>query len=679
MTGIAIVGASPNSPLVHDLIRNLRAHGSPEIFPVNPRHKTMFGLPAFESIETIGQPFDAFIAVTPAPTVPGIVAAAAKLGCTRGAVISASFAEAGTERGRELQQQLVEAAGDKIEIYGPNCIGFADMADGLCAIAEPVPPGLSRGPVSIVSQSGGLTSAIMASLLDDGVGVDWCVSIGNGASVDVAHAIDHAVSRPGTRVVCVYAEELRPHGDRLVAALQKARDRGVGIIMLHPGTSSKARLLVQSHTASVAGDDVLISAFCRAHGVVRVTSVEQLARAAAIWARHGAKAQGGIAVVGGAGGASVLSTDLAAQTGLELPTFSAPTLAKLRAGAGEGSFIENPLDLVRPSVQRSELYGPVFDDPEIDMVLDVVPVTMPDSDELGAAANHRDSIDMVVSLSEATGKPAVVCSTATGPWTGWAENYRREHPQVPFFRGLQLTMQALGALAAASTRTRSPSAPDRALRPFQPNDTLVTEIAGRREFTRLGIPVVPGADARTTAELAPLLNGLNYPVVVKADVRGAAHKGDLSAIELGCADPDQALAAAEQIVARLHAGNLDHSIEGILAEEQVAGREVLVGLTRTALGGFLTVVPGGVGTTTGDRLRTVALPVADDIINVLVAAAVPELPADASGLIAAIEIIRKMAGEFISGGLRNYVRVEVNPLMVGDDSAAIADILMEQG
>jgi acetate---CoA ligase (ADP-forming) len=682
--GIAIVGASPASPLIYDLLLSLSQYGLRDtVYPVNPRHDSVQGLRCYPSLEAIDKPADVFFAITPAASCPGIVRTAAKLGYTRGAVISAGFAEVGTPAGLELQQHLVEAAGDSVEVYGPNCIGFADFAEGLCGIAEPVPPGLHHGPVSIVSQSGGLTSAIMACLQDDGVGVDWCVSIGNGASVDVAHAIEIAVARPFTRVVCVYAEELRSRDGRLTAALEAARDREVGVILLHPGRSAKAQRLVRSHTASVAGDDVLISAYCRAHGVIRVASVEQLARAAAIWARYGRRARGGAAVVGGAGGSSVLSTELAEQAGLALPNFSAATQEKLRAMVGDGSFIENPLDVVRSSATKQQLYEPVFADPAIDMVLNVIPVTTPDDAVSGAALNHRNSIAMVVELGQATGKPAIICSSGTGPWTSWSDQYRRDHPEVPFFRGLQLTVQALAALDAAGPAATWPTAlasePTAGRGGAAPLDSsLVTEIAGRRQFEALGIPVAAGADRPTADELPAALDGLTYPVVVKVDVAGAAHKGDLGAIVLGCRDAAQVLTAARRIVTRLDGLGLAGAITGILVEEQVTGAEVLVGLTRTELGQFLTVVPGGAGTTSGDQLRTVLLPVRDEVIGAMVEYAAPDGRAGAGGRAAAVGIVKKIAAEFVSGGLEEYQRVEVNPLMVSDGRAVIADILMER-
>jgi hypothetical protein len=179
-------------------------------------------------------------------------------------------------------------------------------------------------------------------------------------------------------------------------------------------------------------------------------------------------------------------------------------------------------------------------------------------------------------------------------------------------------------------------------------------------------------------DLASALDGLTYPVVVKVDVAGVAHKGDIGAIVLGCSGADEVLAAARRIVARLHEQGLADAIVGILVEEQVSGTEVLVGLTRAELGQFLTVVPGGAGTTSGDLLRTVLLPVPDQVIGTLVEAAAPDGKAGAAGRAVATGIVRQLAAEFASGGLQEYARVEVNPLMIGDGTAVIADILMER-
>jgi predicted CoA-binding protein len=79
-TRIAVVGASNDpSKFGNIIVRDLMGHGY-EVFPVNPREKTIAGLPAYRSLADVPKPVDIVDVVTPPPVTRRILKDAAAAG-----------------------------------------------------------------------------------------------------------------------------------------------------------------------------------------------------------------------------------------------------------------------------------------------------------------------------------------------------------------------------------------------------------------------------------------------------------------------------------------------------------------------------------------------------------------------------------------------------------------------
>ena len=123
---IALVGASDKPGSIGALLlANLLASGfTGPVYPVNPRHQVIQGVPAYPDLSSCPQPPDLALVAVPAPLVAGVVDQAGRLGIRAVCVISAGFAETGAE-GRVLQDELrhrARAAG--VRLIGPNCMGL---------------------------------------------------------------------------------------------------------------------------------------------------------------------------------------------------------------------------------------------------------------------------------------------------------------------------------------------------------------------------------------------------------------------------------------------------------------------------------------------------------------------------------------------------------------------------
>jgi acyl-CoA synthetase (NDP forming) len=684
MRGIAVVGASSRNFWTRHVIRNIGRFGyAGQIWPVNPNYADVDGLPSVPSLSEADGRLDAVILAVAARRCLPFVIEAVERGCEDIVVVADGFAERGDAAGAELQAQLVAACGPTTRLYGPNGVGFADLTLRMCAIAEPVPESLHPGPVSVVSQSGALLSAMIGALHEDGLGVDWAASLGNAAQLDVARAIEYAAARKTTSIICLYAESLGA-GPRISKALGLARDQGVQIVMLRPGRSDRARRIALSHTASVAGPDALADAFLRAHDVLRVDSLEELARTAAIAAVVGSKPHGpGVVVIGNSGGTAAVASELAARDGLQLATFGAPVAEAIHDFAAPGSFLENPLDLIgRPGARQSvdDLYETVASDPAVGAIVAPMVVTWPD--ESPGRENHRENMERVAKVCAATGTPALICSMAVIDWTDWVLGFRREHPEVGIVRGMDLTIRCLARIFPAADAPQPPvaAAPwngTTVSAELSADPRVVGEITGREILQRLGLAIAPGVVCRTATEAAAAAGRLRAPFVVKVDVDGVAHKASIGAVRLGLTDLDAVATAAEDALAAVRAAGVEYDrIRGILVEEMATGTELLVGLTRSALGDFVTLGEGGREAGHGSLARTVLLPATDETLRVALSSVVgAELSASEGGR-AAARLVSQLSAAFLDGPLTGYVTVELNPVFVSHEAATIADVLL---
>jgi succinyl-CoA synthetase alpha subunit len=163
---------------------------------------------------------------------------------------------------RQEVAQMVELAGLRgARIIGPNCLGL--IAPGECKMggiggpAANTRQAYSRGPVGIMSRSGGMTTEIASTLTAAGLGQSTAVSIGGDAVVGSTYAelMPLFEADPETRAIAIYsepggrmeaelAEWVREHKSRLpIVAFMAGRfmDEMKGMRFGHAGTIVEGR------------------------------------------------------------------------------------------------------------------------------------------------------------------------------------------------------------------------------------------------------------------------------------------------------------------------------------------------------------------------------------------------------------------------------------------------------
>ena len=265
---VAVIGATERPGSVgRTILWNLISNPfGGTVFPINPSRPSVLGIRAYPDIQSLPEPVDLVVIVTPAKTVPGIIKDCVAAGVPGAIVISAGFKEVGAE-GVALEQEILKYAreGD-MRIIGPNCLGVMSPITGLNAtfagaMARP-------GNIAFISQSGALLTAVLDWSLRENVGFSAFVSLGSMLDVGWGDLIDYLGA---TRRPTASSSTWKPSATRASSCRRRAKSRWQKpIIVIKPGRTEAAARAAASHTGSLAGSDEVLDAAFRRCGVLRV-------------------------------------------------------------------------------------------------------------------------------------------------------------------------------------------------------------------------------------------------------------------------------------------------------------------------------------------------------------------------------------------------------------------------
>ncbi len=434
-TSVAVIGASPRRRTIgNELVANLLAGGfTGPVYPVHPSAPEVLGLQAYPSMAEVPGHVDLAVIAVPAASVPTVVEECGEAGCGGLVVVSAGFAEIGPE-GAEAERRIVSSARRHgMRLVGPNCMGVINTAEHVRLDATFAPVAPVRGRIAFCSQSGGLGVAILGEASRRGLGISSFVSMGNKADVSSNDLIRYWERDPGTDVILLYLESFgNPRHFRRIAR-RVARRRP--IIAVKAGRSVAGLRGTAVHTAATgeAPDEVVDALFGQA-GVIRVDTLEELFDVAEVVHHQPLPAGDRTAILGNAGGPSVLAADACEARGLRVPVLSDRTQEILREALGAEAAVRNPVDC-SPAASAEE-YGRALDillgDGGIDAAIAIFTPPLASEAE-GVAAE-------VARVAGAHGKPVVANFLATDVTL---EAFRTADRPVPWFRYPESAARAL--------------------------------------------------------------------------------------------------------------------------------------------------------------------------------------------------------------------------------------------
>jgi acyl-CoA synthetase (NDP forming) len=544
-------------------------------------------------------------------------------------VLTSGFGEAGAG-GRADQAELLgvcRTAG--IRLVGPNCIGVINTDPEVRLDATFLPRPARPGGVALACQSGAVMAGLLDGLARRGSGVSVAVSIGNASDVGADDLLPWCAADPRTRVIAAYLESL---GDLPRLARIAADETGsTRIILLKAGRSPAAATAAASHTAAAADDDAAVDGFCRAAGVIRVSSLGELADVAAVLSAQPAPTGRRVGVAGNSGGPGIMAIDAAQNHHLVPAVLDPIAMARLTDRLPAGASVTNPLDATASAraAQLRTAVSTVAADPGVDAVIAVV-----------TALPHLPLARIAGLLAEAgSAHPAVpilACAFGQGRWPGPVP--RLEDPDAAA-AALNLIMSFPGRGTTPDTAGGSPGRTGRipALRRVRQGPSWLSAADCEGILRAFDIPTVPGVTAQGEDVAVQAAQLLRYPLVVKAQGIGLVHKSDVGGVITAVHDPDELRSAIRALQARL-----GDRLDGVLLQPELTGvAELIIGAVRKPRTGPLIMVGrGGIGWDVDpDRAWSLA-------------------PVDAAE---ALEMITSLRMAPILGGYRGRPPVELGP------------------
>ena len=500
-------------------------------------------------------------------------------------VISAGFAETGSD-GIDRQERLlalVRAHGARL--IGPNCLGISVAGPSLNATfaSRSTPP----GNIGFSSQSGALGLALLEAAVTRGLGLSAFVSIGNKADVSTNDLLEWWEDDAATEAILLYVESFG--NPRRFAHIARRVARRKPILALKSGRSQSGQRAASSHTAALAGSDAAADALFRQAGVIRAETLEELVDVASLFSAGGRLEGRSVGIVTNAGGLGILCADACETAGLELPALGEDTVAGLRAVLPAEASVANPVDMLGSATAATYAAAlpHVLADPHVSACIVLfVPAVSATAEEIAEAvvesAGRVESDKPVLAvIMSSEGTPAALRGTHRVASFAYPESAARALGRVADRAAWLRRPQGAVPTLDRVDRARAEAFIEQAL--GGSDDTWLDPAATRELLDAYGLPLVPERVATSVDEAVEAARGLGFPAVVKTAAPGA-HKTESGGIALDLPDEEAVAAAAARI-------GLPVIVQPMLA----GGAELLAGVVQDPVFGPLVAFgPGGV-------------------------------------------------------------------------------------
>ncbi len=601
---IALIGASSDEAKFggRPLAALLRFGYGGRLHAVNPHRSEIKGIPCAKSVEDLPEGLDLAVIALPADAAIEALHSCALRGFRAACLLSGGFSEAGTEGAGRQRRLLQILKGSQMRLLGPNTPGFVNVRDRVACSASAFTQReeMFPGKIAFAVQSGAVAGILVDRAMDRGIGVNLVVCTGNEVDVGVAEVVALAAEDEQTRAIGLFLEGLG--GDRRLAeALRAARERGLGIAVMKAGRSEQGRRIVASHTANIVGSEGSFNALCKSLGIVRAYGYDDLIEATQLLATtKGAGRR--VAVVGSSGGMNTLLADAAGDRGIELPTLSEQTVAKIAQLTPDFGSASNPVDISSVILVEPERMGQALSHLSEDESIETVIVAIGDHPP---ALSSRFASILTDSAQKA--KTPILVQWSAGPlsfggiaalgraslpvlteperlmWALDATTLANDRPRAPQRAGATMnicdaakaiagatttTTQVAAAAAGAQERANAAEGAESGVQQGPDQARGISESEAKGLLAAVGIRVPRGALLGEHDDVGALVAELGGTAVLKADCIGPVHKSELGAVALGVS-----AAEAEAVAERVRSAAVQalgaERVLGVLAEEMV--------------------------------------------------------------------------------------------------------------
>jgi acyl-CoA synthetase (NDP forming) len=671
---IAIVGASAKGGGYGARLLNavLKSKDRIPVYPVNPNHAEIMGVPAYRSVSDLPQAPDLVGVVVPYHQVLPVLEECHRKGAGSAVVISAGFAERGDDTRLDLERRLAAFTRESgLRIAGPNCLGVANVRDNIWATASSRTLGGLTGPIGLICQSGATAfGPFLMRAVDGGIGLSHIISTGNETDLDFSDFARYLLDDPGTRVIAGFVEGFKNFG-KFIEVARLAAERGKPIVLIKIGRSESGSRAARSHTAALTGSDALYEAAFRQYGVTRVNDYDELLEVSQLLAHTRKPVKPGIAVISHSGGISSLTADLCGQSGIDLPPLTDRARDGINAVLKDFGWAANPADVT--GFARGENFKTFIDhliaEPEVGTLV-------------VASSGTGDQVDHLLALRERTEKNIVYFWTGARAEKGSLD--RLKAANFPLFYSPEKLAQGLRSVldyhawrdrrAAAGTAMLPAmnAAQQAALKQLQASGgAAFSEADSKQVIAAWGIPGPREEPASSIDAAVAAARRIGFPVALKVDSPDILHKTEAGVVRLNLRDEAELRRAHDEVLGNAKKKAPKAAVKGVLVQEMVTGGvEVIVGVSYDpqigpvllcGIGGVTVEIYGDVARRRCPITRAEALEMVDEVKGAkLLRGFRGRPPADVDALADALVRVSHLAVH-LEGQL---AELDINPLMV---------------
>jgi acyl-CoA synthetase (NDP forming) len=313
-----------------------------EIHLVNPKGGEIARRPVFKSLTEIPGPVDLAVVTIPAAKVVGLIPQLREKGIGSMLLVTSGFSETG-KKGSRLETRLIEEAYEAgITILGPNTMGICNPHGHLFCTYQNVKP--KPGSTTLVAQSGNLGTQLLVFAESEGVGIRAFIGSGNEAMIKIEDYMEFLEDDDLTKTIVLYIESIKD-GRRFFETTRRI-SRKKPVIMLKGGRTGAGSRAAASHTGALASNTRVFDAACRHAGVVMVETSSDLLDLSAAFSSLPLPKGKRVAIMTLGGGWGVITADLCAEHGLDVPELSPNIISRIDKILPPYWSRSNPVDLV---------------------------------------------------------------------------------------------------------------------------------------------------------------------------------------------------------------------------------------------------------------------------------------------------------------------------------------------
>jgi acetyltransferase len=342
-SSIAIFGvASHPRNLAKNIVLNCQEMGfKGDIFPIGRTPGKIYGKEIITDPESLPKGIDLAVILIPADAIAETLEICGRKGIHHAIISSGGFREFNDENNQAERDVLFIAKQYGIRIIGPNCIGVICTESGLCTPFNPVhTEAYRKGPISLIIQSGGVTTRTAYYLSEEYLGFSKIISVGNKLNVNEVDLIKYLMDDEATEQIYLYLESIED-GKELMGLSKESKKP---VVIFKSNVSHTASVIARSHTAALSNNDRLVDGALKQAGIVRVNGIHEMtvcAKALRLPPLKGDR----LVAISLSGGFAVIIGDACEKYGFYCPDLPRQLLEKIESYRRGGVIrMANPMD-----------------------------------------------------------------------------------------------------------------------------------------------------------------------------------------------------------------------------------------------------------------------------------------------------------------------------------------------